>query len=160
MISPGSPVMTGYPERPDDDALRDFDGRTWMYTGDIGFMDDEGYVKVCDRSKDMIIVGGFKVFSVEVENKLLELPQIAACAVVGRPDPERPGCEIVALHVQRSPSCELDDEALRERIVEFCRANMAAYKAPKEIVIREALPLTAVGKIDKKALRAAVEKNR
>ncbi|HLT40831.1 MAG TPA: class I adenylate-forming enzyme family protein [Enhygromyxa sp.] len=136
-----------------DDALRTFDGRTWMYTGDIGFMDDEGYVKVCDRSKDMIIVGGFKVFSVEVENKLLELPQVGACAVVGRPDPERPGSEIVTLHVQRAAGCGLDDDALRELITAHCRANMAAYKVPKQIVVREALPLTSVGKIDKKALR-------
>jgi long-chain acyl-CoA synthetase len=125
-----------------------------MYTGDIGFMDEEGYVKICDRSKDMLIVGGFKVFSVEVENKLLELPQIGACAVVGRADPARAGSEIVQLHVQKSAGCELDDDQLRELITEFCRANMAAYKVPKQIFVVEALPLTAVGKIDKKALRA------
>ncbi len=153
IIAAGPQVMSGYLNRPDDDALRSFDGRTWMYTGDIGFMDEEGYVKLCDRSKDMLIVGGFKVFSVEVESKLLELPEIAACAVVGRPDPERAGSEIVQLHVQKAAGCDLDDEALRGRILEFCRANMAGYKVPKEILLPAALPLTAVGKIDKKALR-------
>jgi long-chain acyl-CoA synthetase len=153
IIAAGPQVMSGYLNRPDDDALRSFDGRTWMYTGDIGFMDEEGYVKLCDRSKDMLIVGGFKVFSVEVENKLLELSEIAACAVVGRADPDRAGNEIVQLHVQKSASCALEDEALRARILEFCRAHMASYKVPKEIFFPAALPLTAVGKIDKKALR-------
>lgn len=154
IIAAGPQVMSGYLNWPDDEALRTFDGHTWMYTGDIGFMDEEGYVKLCDRSKDMLIVGGFKVFSVEVENKLLELSEIAACAVVGRPDPDRAGSEIVQLHVQKSATCELEDAALRERIIEFCRANMASYKVPKEVFFPAALPLTAVGKIDKKALRA------
>jgi long-chain acyl-CoA synthetase len=153
IIAAGPQVMSGYLNRPDDDALRSFDGRTWMSTGDIGFMDEEGYIKLCDRSKDMLIVGGFKVFSVEVESKLLELPEIGACAVVGRADPERAGSEIVQLHVQKSASCGLDDQALRTRILAFCRANMASYKVPKEIFFPAALPLTAVGKIDKKALR-------
>ena len=153
IIAAGPQVMSGYLNRPDDDALRTFDGHTWMYTGDIGFMDEEGYVRLCDRSKDMLIVGGFKVFSVEVENKLLELPQIAACAVVGRADPERAGSEIVQLHVQKSPSCALGDDELRALITDHCRTHMAVYKVPKEIFFPEALPLTAVGKIDKKALR-------
>jgi long-chain acyl-CoA synthetase len=154
IIAAGPQVMSGYLNRPEENALRTFDGHTWMYTGDIGFMDEEGYVKLCDRSKDMLIVGGFKVFSVEVENKLLEMKEIAMCAVIGRADPDRPGSEIVQLHVQRSAACELDDAALRDRILEFCRANMASYKVPKELFFPAALPLTAVGKIDKKALRA------
>lgn len=155
IIASGPQVMHGYLNLPEASAsaLRVLDGRTWMYTGDIGFMDEDGYVKVCDRSKDMLIVGGFKVFSVEVENKLLELPQIASCAVVGRPDPQRPGNEIVQLHVRKSPACDRGDDELRGIITEFCRANMAPYKLPKEIFFREAMPLTSVGKIDKKALR-------
>jgi long-chain acyl-CoA synthetase len=155
IIASGPQVMHGYLNLPDASAsaLRVLDGRTWMYTGDIGFMDEDGYVKVCDRSKDMLIVGGYKVFSVEVENKLLELPQIAGCAVVGRPDPDRPGNEIVVLHVLKSPACDRGDDELRSIIIEFCRANMAPYKLPKEILFRDAMPLTSVGKIDKKALR-------
>jgi long-chain acyl-CoA synthetase len=155
IIASGPQVMSGYLHMPEatEQALRTIDGQRFMFTGDIGFMDEEGYVKICDRSKDMIIVGGYKVFSVEVENKLLELPEIAGCAVVGRPDPARTGSEIVVLHVKRSPTCEHGDEALRERIVEFCRANLSAYKVPREIVFHEALPLTSVGKIDKRALR-------
>jgi long-chain acyl-CoA synthetase len=155
IIASGPQVMHGYLNLPEASAsaLRVLDGRTWMYTGDIGFMDEDGYVKVCDRSKDMLIVGGFKVFSVEVENKVLELSQIASCAVVGRPDPDRAGNEIVQLHVVKSSACEHGDEQLRGIITEFCRANMAPYKVPKEILIRETMPLTSVGKIDKKALR-------
>jgi long-chain acyl-CoA synthetase len=155
IIASGPQVMHGYLNLPDASAsaLRVLDGRTWMFTGDIGFMDADGYVKVCDRSKDMLIVGGFKVFSVEIENKLLELPQIAGCAVIGRADPDRPGNEIVQLHVLKSSSCEHGDEQLRGIITEFCRANMAPYKVPKEILFRAAMPLTSVGKIDKKALR-------
>ncbi len=156
IIASGPQVMAGYLGLPEatNEALREHEGRRWMYTGDIGFMDDEGYVKVCDRSKDMIIVGGFKVFSVEVENKLRELAELASCAVVGRPDPERSGSEIVELHLQKSPACDQSDEQLRDFVIRFCRDNLSAYKVPKRIVFHAALPLTSVGKIDKRALRS------
>jgi long-chain acyl-CoA synthetase len=155
IIASGPQVMRGYLNMPEasSQALREIDGKTFMFTGDIGFMDSDGYVKICDRSKDMLIVGGYKVFSVEVENKLLELDEIAACAVVGRPDEARPGNEVVQLHVQLAPG-HAGDDALRARITAFCRDKMAPYKVPKEIFFPEVLPLTSVGKIDKKALRA------
>lgn len=156
IIVSGPQVMPGYLNLPQAsaEALRELDGQTWMFTGDIGFMDEDGYVKVCDRSKDMLIVGGYKVFSVEIENKLQALEDVAVCAVVGRADDKRPGNEIVQLHVQKSPTCALDDEALKATITAFCREHMAPYKVPREIFIIDAIPLTAVGKIDKKALRA------
>ncbi|HET8706754.1 MAG TPA: AMP-binding protein [Pseudomonadales bacterium] len=157
IIVSGPQVMRGYFAMPDatEKALRQFQGKTWMYTGDIGFMDEDGYVKVCDRSKDMLIVGGYKVFSVEVESKLRELDFIEQCAVVGRPDPARPGNEIVQLYVQLRGKPALTEEELKQRITQFCRENMSPYKVPKEIFFIEAIPLTSVGKIDKKALRQA-----
>ena len=124
-----------------------------MHTGDIGFLDEEGYLKICDRSKDMLIVGGYKVFSVEIESKLQALPFVEMSAVVGRADENRPGNDVVQLYVQRNESEPADDEKHIAAITEFCRANMAPYKVPKEIFFVDAIPLTSVGKIDKKALR-------
>jgi long-chain acyl-CoA synthetase len=155
IIVRGPQVMRGYLGAADatKNALREFDGEIWMYTGDIGIIDDEGYVKICDRSKDMLIIGGYKVFSVEVESKLQALPFIALTAVVGRPDLARPGNDVAQLYVQLKPDAGECEAALTEKITEFCRVNMAAYKVPKEVFFIEAIPLTAIGKIDKKALR-------
>jgi len=149
--------MQGYMAAPEANAraLRERDGRVWMYTGDIGFLDKDGYLKICDRSKDMLIVGGYKVFSVEVETKLQELPFVAMSAVVGRPDTDRPGNDVVQLYVQVRPGTELSEAEMRESITDFCRVNMAPYKVPREIHFLAVLPLTSVGKIDKKALRVS-----
>lgn len=155
IIVRGPQVMKGYldPEGTKH-ALRELDGETWMYTGDVGVMDDEGYVRICDRNKDMLIVGGYKVFSVEVEHEVKKLPFVAVSALVGRPDPARPGSEIARLVVQRLPGSGLGEDEAREAILRHCRANLAPYKIPREIVFVDALPLTSVGKIDKKAMRA------
>jgi long-chain acyl-CoA synthetase len=154
----GPQLMAGYLNLPEAsaEALREIDGRTFMLTGDVGFMDGEGYVKVCDRSKDMLIVGGYKVFSVELENKLQTLPFIALCAVVGRPDQARPGNDVVQLYVQRTPDDPASPAEREEEIVAFCRVNLSPYKVPKEIFFVDAIPLTSVGKLDKKALRRRV----
>ena len=95
-------LMKGYLNRPDETAnsLRQWQGRTWMHSGDVGFMDEEGYVHLKDRAKDMIIVSGFKVFSVEVEDKLSALEFISMSALIGSPDAKRPGSEIVNLYVE------------------------------------------------------------
>jgi len=157
IITTGPQVMKGYLNLPEESAraLRQWRGRTWMYTGDVGFMDDEGYIHLCDRAKDMLIVGGYKVFSVEVEDKLADLPCVAQSAVVGTPDPARAGSEIVHLFVKTTPEASGRDPAqLREEITAFCRANMSPYKVPKVIEFVDELPLTPVGKIDKKVLRA------
>ena len=143
-------------DRPEETAnsLREWQGKTWMHSGDVGAMDEEGYVYLKDRAKDMIIVSGFKVFSVEVEDKLSALEFIASSALIGSPDEKRPGSEIVNLYVELSPEAKQSDpDKIREDILEFCRAEMTAYKVPKVIHIVDAIPLTAVGKIDKKALR-------
>jgi long-chain acyl-CoA synthetase len=157
IIVSGPQVMRGYFGLGDASAqaLRVMDGKTWMYTGDIGFMDEEGYIRICDRAKDMLIVGGYKVFSVEVEAKLRELPFIEQCAVVGKPDTARPGNEIVQLYVQLRSGVEMALDTASGEIATFCRAHMAPYKVPKEIFVIPAIPLTSVGKIDKKVLRSS-----
>lgn len=157
IIVTGPQVMQGYLAAPEANAkaLRERDGKVWMYTGDIGYLDKDGYLKICDRSKDMLIVGGYKVFSVEVESKLAELPFVAMSAVVGRPDTVRVGNDVVQVYIQRRPGTLLSETEQREAVVDYCRANMAPYKVPKEIFFVDAIPLTSVGKIDKKALRAA-----
>ena len=158
IITAGPHVMKGYLNLPEESAkaMREWRGKTWMYTGDVGYMDEEGYIFLCDRAKDMLIVGGFKVFSVEVEDKLKGLDFIAESAVVATPDEKRPGNDVVNLYVQLTPESNgRDDESVCEEILEYCRANMAAYKVPKVIRIIDEIPLTPVGKIDKKVLRAS-----
>ena len=150
-------LMSGYLNRPQETAraMRQWQGKTWMHTGDVGFMDDEGYVYIRDRTKDMIIVSGFKVFSVEVENELAALDCIALSALIGTPDEARPGSEIVNLYVELTPEAkQRDADEVREEILKFCRANLAKYKVPKLIHMVDAIPVTAVGKVDKKVLRA------
>lgn len=157
IIASGPQIMKGYRHLPDASAksLREYQGKIWMYTGDVGRMDEDGYITICDRSKDMLIVGGFKVFSVEVESKLAELDYIELTALIGQPDEKRPGNDIVHLYVQLKPEARAQGEAAaRERILAFCKETMAPYKVPKFIHFVDSIPLTPVGKIDKKALRA------
>jgi len=157
IVCAGPQVMKGYLNLPKEtaNALREIDGQKWMFSGDVGYMDEEGYIFLCDRAKDMLIVGGYKVFSVEVEDKLSAMPEIAACAIIGQKDEARPGNDIVTLYVELSSAHKDNNpEELRNSITQFCRDTMAAYKVPKQIHFVDAIPLTPVGKIDKKALRA------
>ncbi|BFM14684.1 long-chain fatty acid--CoA ligase [Maricurvus nonylphenolicus] len=152
----GPQVMKGYLNLPQEtaNALQEMDGKVWMCTGDVGYLDEDGYLFLCDRAKDMLIVGGYKVFSVEVEDKLQSMPEIAMSAVIGKKDPKRPGNEIVTLYVQLDPAfMDADHEEIKQSIKDYCSSNMAAYKVPKEINIIDEIPLTPVGKIDKKSLR-------
>ena len=160
IITAGPHVMKGYLKRPEEDAivLRELDGKTFMYSGDVGYMDEEGYVFICDRIKDMLVVGGFKVFSVEVEDVLNGLPSIAACAVVGSADQDRPGNDVVNLFVQLSPDHQGRDQAeVQAEIEGYAQDHLAAYKKPRAIHFVDAIPLTPVNKIDKKLLRAQLE---
>ena len=136
-------------------ALRELDGRTWMYTGDVGIMDDEGYIRICDRSKDMLIVGGYKVFSVEVENKLQALPFVALTAMVGRPDEARPGNEIAQLSCSASPAAPSPKPKRAKRSCASV-ARTRALQDPERDLLVDALPLTSVGKIDKGAAWATL----
>lgn len=154
----GPQVMKGYLGLPEESAraLRNIDGHRYMFTGDVGYLDEDGYVFLCDRAKDMLVVGGFKVFSVEIEDKLKAHLDVAESAIVGAPDTKRPGNDIVHLFVQRAPNSEGSDNEVEARLMAFIRANMAAYKVPKHIHFIDAIPLTPVGKIDKKKMRADI----
>jgi len=160
IVTAGPHVMKGYLNLPEESAkaMREFDGKTWMFTGDVGFMDEEGYVTISDRAKDMLIVGGFKVFSVELEDKLNNLEYIANTAVVGIADEARPGNDVVNLFVELMPDNLSDDhENLRDDIIAYCRENMSPYKVPKKVHFIDAIPLTSIGKLDKKVLREKLE---
>jgi len=158
IVTAGPQLMTGYLGLPEESAraLREIDGVRYMYSGDVGYMDEDGYIFLCDRAKDMLVVGGFKVFSVEVEDKLKAHPDVAESAVVGAPDTRRPGNDIVHLFVQRSADSAGENADAETRLMDWIRANMAPYKTPKHIHFLDEIPLTPVGKIDKKKMRATV----
>jgi acyl-CoA synthetase (AMP-forming)/AMP-acid ligase II len=144
----GDLVMKGYYKAPEQTAQAIVDG--WLHTGDIGHFDADGYLYVVDRKKDLIIRGGFNVFPRDVEDVLLQHPAVAMAGVVGRPD-ERLGEEIVAF-----VSLRPDGQATPAEITEFARARLAAHKYPREVNIVAAIPLTSVGKLDRKTLRRQV----
>ncbi|MFW9783812.1 MAG: AMP-binding protein, partial [Candidatus Heimdallarchaeota archaeon] len=150
----GPMVMQGYYNKPEE-TKKAIDADGFMHTGDAGIMDEEGYVRIVDRTKDMIIVGGFKVFSAKLEDTLTKHPAIEMIATIGVPNPDRPGSEIVKAFIQIDPSFDYDgnEEALKEDILIFAKDNCAPYEVPKLIEITEELPLTTVGKVDKKILR-------
>ncbi len=156
LIVRGPQVMKGYWNNPGETAIamREHDGERWLHTGDIAVMDPDGYFSIVDRCKDMIIVSGFKVFPREVEEKLYEHPLIHTCAVVGVPNPERPGSELVRLVVQKSEAFrDKPDEEVIAELDGYCREHLGVYKKPKIIDIVEQIPMTTVGKVDRKALR-------
>jgi long-chain acyl-CoA synthetase len=144
--SPG--VMTQYWNAPEEtaDALRG----GWLHTGDIGHLDPDGYLHVVDRKKDLILRGGFNVFPRDVEDVLLAHADVAMAGVVGRPDP-RLGEEVVAFVSLRAGASVTSDE-----LIAHARSRLSATKSPREVVLLESIPLTSVGKLDRKALRALV----
>ncbi len=142
-------VMAGYWNAPDLTAETVRDG--WLRTGDIGRLDEDGYLSIVDRKKDLILRGGFNIFPRDVEDALLEHPAVATASVVGRPDPER-GEEVVAFVTLAEGSPIGTDELLA-----FGKQRLGGYKYPREIHILSSLPLTPVGKIDRKALRGMLK---
>jgi long-chain acyl-CoA synthetase len=145
-------VMRGYWRSPEAtaDTLRD----GWLHTGDVGYLDEEGYLFIVDRKKDVIIRGGFNVYPRDVEDALLEHPAVAGAGVVGRPD-ERHGEEVVAFVSLAAAAVDAGAVSGSE-LVEWARTRIGGYKYPREVHIIDAMPLTAVGKLDRKALRAQV----
>ena len=141
----GPALMKGYWKRPDETAAAIKDG--WMHSGDAGYLDDEGFVFICDRVKDMIVSGGENVYSVEVENAIARHPDVASCAVLGIPS-ERWGEQVHAVVVKKAGS-ELTAEGLRA----FCKTLIAGYKCPASIDFRDTLPMSAAGKLRKDLLR-------
>ena len=150
----GPLVMQGYLNRPEE-TRHAIDDDGYMHTGDVGIMDEDGFIRLVDRTKDMIIVGGFKVFSSKVEDVLSKHPAIEVMALVGIDNPKRPGSEIVKAYIQRDSGYRFDggEDALKEDIIKFARDKCAPYEIPKVIEFIDEIPLTAVGKIDKKVLR-------
>jgi long-chain acyl-CoA synthetase len=144
----GPNVMKGYYNRPE--ATEDVMRHGWFHTGDIGTIDADGYVTIVDRKKDMIIRGGFNVFPREIEEVMLTHPAVSLVAVVGVRD-ERLGEEVKAF-VVRKPGADVTDSQL----IEWCREQMAAYKYPRAIEFRDALPVSATGKILKRELKSQV----
>jgi len=142
----GGHVMRGYWNRPDEtaEALRG----GWMHTGDGAYMDDEGYIFIVDRMKDMIISGGENVYSAEVENAVARHPAVAACAVIGVPD-DKWGERVHAVVVLKADTA-LTIEELREHTTEL----IAGYKAPRSLEVVDTLPMSGAGKILKSELRA------
>jgi len=119
----------------------------WLRTGDIGHLDEDGYLYVVDRKKDLILRGGFNVFPRDIEDVLVAHPAVAQAGVVGRPDP-RLGEEVVAF-VSLRPGAEVTAAELAEH----AKQHLAANKYPRDIRIVPAVPLTSVGKLDRKKLR-------
>ena len=141
----GPQVMRGYWKRPDETAKVMLSG-DWLRTGDVGRMDEQGFVYIEDRKKDMILVSGFNVYPNEVEAVAAECPGILEAAAVAQLD-EHSG-EVVALFVVRK------DPALTEQeVIDWCRKSLAGYKVPKHVYFRDELPKSNVGKILRKALR-------
>lgn len=145
LIVKGPQVMQGYWQRPDETANVLKDG--WLHTGDIARMDEDGYFYIVDRKKDMVLVSGFNVYPTEVEDVLAKHPGVLECGVIGVPD-EATGEAVRAYVVKKDSS--LTEEALREH----CRKYMTSYKVPKQIIFRNELPKTPIGKVLRKDLRA------
>jgi long-chain acyl-CoA synthetase len=150
----GPQVMAGYFGRPEETkGVMDADG--WLHTGDVAVQDEDGYLRIVDRTKDMIIVGGFKVFSKKVEDTLSRHPAVSMVAIVGTENPERPGSEIVKAFISLKPGFRAGEtvEEMKREILDWAKGRLAPYETPKSVEIRNELPLTTVGKVDKKALR-------
>ncbi len=141
----GNAVMKGYLKDPEatQKALRD----GWFHTGDLGVIDPDGYVRLLDRSKDIIISGGENISSIEVENALYRHPAVAACGVVAKPDPK--WGETPVAFVERQEGYE---DATAEDLIQHCRETIAHFKVPREVFF-ETIPKTSTGKIQKFQLR-------
>ena len=141
----GPQVMAGYYNRPDETAkVMTRDG--YFKTGDLGYMDEQGYTKIVDRKKDMILVSGFNVYPNELEDVIAQHPKVLECAAIGMPD-EKSG-EVVKVFIVKK-----DDSLSKDEVMKFCRDNLTSYKVPKIVEFRNELPKSNVGKILRKDLR-------
>lgn len=150
LVVKGPQVMKGYWNMPEETAVTLREG--WLYTGDIAKVDEEGYLYIVDRKKDLIIASGYNIYPRDVEEVLYEHPAVREAVVIGVPDAYR-GESVKAVLVLK------DGKMTSEReIIDYCRANLAAYKAPHIVEFREELPKTNVGKILRRALREELSK--
>ncbi len=148
IVTRGDHLLIEYFDEPEQTAAAFKTGGGWLWTGDLGFVDDEGYFTLVDRSKDMIITGGENIYPAEIENVLYAHPAVDECSVFGIPN-ERLG-EVPAAAVVLKPGAE----ASAEELAEFCAGRIARFKRPRHIDFVDALPKTAIGKIQRNVLRA------
>ena len=146
IVSRGISLMQGYWNR--EKETREAFRNGWLRSGDMGYVDDRGFLYIVDRLKDMIVTGGENVYSAEVENALSRHPAIASCAVIGIPS-ERWGEQVHAVAVLVEGS-----EASAMELREFCKQHIAGYKCPASVEFRDSLPLSGAGKLLKHVLRA------
>lgn len=147
LVAMGPQIMLGYWQRDEETAKTIVDG--WLHTGDIAEMDEQGYFKIVDRKKDMILVSGFNVYPNQIEETIAAIPGVSEVGVIGIPD-EKSGERVAAFIVSsvQAPS--------REEIINYCREHLAGYKVPTEIVFVDELPKSPIGKILRRELRAGV----
>jgi long-chain acyl-CoA synthetase len=148
----GPNVMLGYWNKPEQSAEALRGG--WMHTGDGAYMDDDGFIFVVDRMKDMIISGGENIYSAEVENVIAQHPAVASCAVIGIPS-EQWGEAVYAIVVLKPEAAATEAE-----LIEHCKRQIAHYKCPRSVEFAAQLPLSGAGKILKSVLREPFWKGR
>lgn len=147
----GPQVTRGYYKKPEANK-KTIDKNGWLHTGDVGVMDEDGYIRIVDRTKDMLIVSGFKVYSVHVEEVMTKHPDIELIAIIGVKDPKRPGSEIVKAFVQLKEGVSKTPE-VEESIKNYATEHLSKYENPKMWEFREELPTSLIGKVLKKELR-------
>jgi long-chain acyl-CoA synthetase len=146
----GPQVMAGYWQRQDEtDKVIDRDG--WFATGDVGVMDERGFVKIVDRKKDMILVSGFNVYPNEIEGVIAAHPGVLECAAIGVPD-QKSGEAVKLFVVRKDPALSAQD------VLKYCHENLTGYKCPRDVEFRTELPKSNVGKILRRELRDQVKK--
>jgi long-chain acyl-CoA synthetase len=145
IVIKGPCVMKGYWNKPEETAVVLRDG--WLHTGDVGYMDEEGYLYITDRKKDLIIRGGENIYPKEIENILHQHPQVLEAGVIGVPD------EVYGEVVKAFVVLKKENAVSCKELMDFCKENMPAYKRPKVIQLMDALPKSAVGKILRRELR-------
>ena len=150
IIAKGPQITRGYYKKPEANAKTFIDG--WFHSGDVGIIDDDGYIRIVDRTKDMLIVSGFKVYSVHVEDVLTKHPQIELAAIIGLRDPKRPGSEVVKAIIQLKEGVRLTD-AVKTDIQKYADEKLSKYENPKIWEFQEELPVSLVGKVLKRELR-------
>jgi long-chain acyl-CoA synthetase len=148
LICRGENIMKGYWKQPEATAETLRDG--WLYTGDLATVDEDGYISIVDRKKDMIIVSGYNVYPREVEEVLFKHPAVADVSVIGVPD-EYQGESVMAVVVLKQ-----GQTATEQEIIDYCRNEIAVFKCPRKVTFRDALPKNNTGKVLRRELRESV----
>ncbi|MBC2681017.1 AMP-binding protein [Corynebacterium sp. 4HC-13] len=153
IVMTGNGVMAGYFN--DEEATAEAFRGGWFHTGDLGVMHEDGYIQLLDRAKDVVVSGGENISTIEVEQAIVSYPDVSDCAVIGVPDDkwgERPRAYVV-LRPEAHEQAQENPQAIQEVIIAHCRAHIAGYKVPRDVVVLEELPRTSTGKVRKNELR-------